>query len=228
MKPLSLMRLMPLMPSQIVQIVSLKAARDCHAYAVRATVKAVAFSLLAAGIIVSATPIHAQTPPAPVVDKSIGATKPATTVTAPTPSPTPAPPPAQPSAVPTMRFVSIGDKPAVMYDAPSTRANKQFIILRNTPMEVLVKLDKWVKLRDADGSTNGWIESEFIGQRRHVMVNVDSTEVRSAALESAASAFKAQRGVLLEATGAATDGWLPVKHRDGQMGFVKLAHVFGH
>ena len=215
------------LPTMLLQIVSLTALHD---RAANATVKTVAFSL-AAALVLQSAPVSAQTPPAPVVDRSTGVTKPsAPAVPAATAAPaTPAANAAAPQpTAPAIRFVTIGDKPAVMYDAPSNRANKQFIILRNTPMEVLVKLDRWLKLRDADGSTNGWVENEFVGQRRQVMVNVASADVRAAAAESAAKVFDAQRGVLLEVTGAANDGWMAVKHRDGQAGFVRLAHVFGN
>lgn len=165
---------------------------------------------------------------APVVDKS--GDRPATEV------PTKlAPPPAAPlatnapaaPATALKSFVSIGDKPAVLFDAPSARANKTFIILRGTPLEALVKLDKWTKVRDAEG-TIGWIENASLGDRRQVQVSAASAEVRAAPSSSAALVFEAQRQVLLEVTGAASpDGWIPVRHRDGQTGFVRTAQVWG-
>jgi flagellar basal body rod protein FlgF len=39
--------------------------------------------------------------------------------------------------------------------------------------------------------------------------------------------FEAQRGVLLEVSGPAADGWLPVRHRDGQSGYVRSVQVWG-
>jgi len=127
-------------------------------------------------------------------------------------------------------FVNIGDKPAVLFDAPSTRANKLFIVLRASPLEVLVKLDKWVKVRDQEG-TIGWVESDVLAARntlRLVAVNATVAVVRAAADDSAAIAFNAQRNVLLEVTTSiAPAGWLSVKHRDGQSGFVKAGEVWG-
>ena len=132
-----------------------------------------------------------------------------------------------PPAAAAKSFVTIGDRPAVMFDAPSTRANKTFIINPLTPLEVLVKLDKWTKVLDSE-NTNGWIENTSLGERRHVLVSVAAAEVRGSSGANATSVFDAQRGVVLEVTGAATaDGWLPVKHRDGQAGVVRLTHVWG-
>ena len=133
--------------------------------------------------------------------------------------------PAAPAAI-VKSFVSIGDKPAILFDAPSTRANKTFIISAYTPLEVLVKLDKLTKVRDADG-TVGWVENTTLGERRHVQISAASAEVRVSASPTAALVFDAQRTVVLEVIGAAQDGWLPVKHRDGQTGFVRLTQVWG-
>ncbi len=128
---------------------------------------------------------------------------------------------------PQKSFVSIGDRPAVLFDAPSNRANKTFIILRNTPLEMLVKLEKMTKVRDADGAI-GWVENESLGTKRYVQISVTSADIRAAANVAGSSVFDAQRGVLLEVTGLASpDGWLPVKHLDGQTGFVRLTHVWG-
>jgi SH3-like domain-containing protein len=123
-------------------------------------------------------------------------------------------------------FVTIGDKPSVMFDAPSNKANKIFIINPLTPLEVLVKLDKLTKVRDADG-TVGWVENATLGERRHVQVSTPTADVRASPAAAAPLVFDAQRGVALEVTGAATEGWLPVKHRDGQSGYVRLNQVWG-
>jgi SH3-like domain-containing protein len=143
----------------------------------------------------------------------------APTATAPT-NGTATPPPA------TKSFVSVGDRPTVLYDAPSNRSNRTFIVLRNTPLEVLVKLDRWTKVRDAD-NTIGWVENSALGDRRFVQVSAATAEVRASAASTAALVFEAQRQVLLEVTGAATEGWIPVRHRDGQVGFIRTTQVWG-
>ena len=127
-------------------------------------------------------------------------------------------------------YVNVGDKPAVLFDAPSTRANKTFIVLRASPLEVLVKLDKWVKVRDHEGII-GWVESDSLAARnttRLVMVNVALANIRAAADDASNAVFSAERNVLLEVSATvAPTGWLSVKHRDGQAGFVKVTEVWG-
>ena len=133
------------------------------------------------------------------------------------------PPPAPPAPL----FAAIGDKPAILYDGLSTKANKIFILSRFHPVEVLVKLDKWTKVRGAD-NTIGWMENTFLGDKRYVQVANVTAEIRAAPNGSAAVVFEAQRAVLLEPVGPATlDGWLPVRHRDGLTGFVRLTQVWG-
>jgi SH3-like domain-containing protein len=194
------------------------------------SINAVATTTVATAFLFAAWSHHAtaQTKPAPtpttqppvsVTDKSIGAAPSASVPAVAAPIAAPVAPPKS--------YVTIGDKPAVLYDAPSTRANKIFIVLRYSPLEVLVRLDKWIKVRDAE-NTVGWVESETLGMRRHVQVNVPLADVRNAADAASALVFEAQRNVVLEVTGsAATAGWLAVKHRDGQAGFIRLAQVWG-
>jgi SH3-like domain-containing protein len=113
-----------------------------------------------------------------------------------------------------------------MFDAPSIKANKLFIISPLTPLEILVKLDKLTKVRDLDG-TVGWVENSTLAERRHVQVSANTADIRANASATSALVFEAQRGVALEVTGVATDGWLAIKHRDGQTGFVRLSQVWG-
>ena len=130
------------------------------------------------------------------------------------------------TATPVLAYVSIGEKPAILYDAPSAKANRTHILFRFQPVEVLVKLDKWTKVRDADGAI-GWIENSACGDKRLVLVSTANAEVRAMPTVTAALVFEAQRGVVVETTGNARDGWLPVRHRDGQAGFVRVTQVWG-
>jgi SH3-like domain-containing protein len=123
-------------------------------------------------------------------------------------------------------FAAIGESAAIVYDAPSLKAQKTFILARTQPVEVLVKLDKWVKIRDAD-NTIGWVEGSALGERRFVQVAAASADIRAAAETGGELVFEAQRAVLLEVLGPAIDGWLPVRHRDGESGYVRKSQVWG-
>ncbi|MBL8514790.1 MAG: hypothetical protein JNJ55_12440 [Betaproteobacteria bacterium] len=135
----------------------------------------------------------------------------------------PATAPTTPGAV----FVSIGDKSAVSYDSPSRQGAKQFIYSRFHPLEVLVRVSGWTKVRDADGGV-GWVENAAIGAKRFVMAQGGTAQVRATAQFTAPVAFEAERGVVLEVTGPVADGWLPVAHAGGQAGFVRINQVWGN
>ena len=49
-------------------------------------------------------------------------------------------------------YRSVSDAAAVLYDAPSQKAKKLYLIRAQTPVELVVKLDRWIKVRDAEGS----------------------------------------------------------------------------
>ena len=66
-------------------------------------------------------------------------------------------------------FRALGPAPAVLYDAPSLKADRLFVASRYYPFEVLVKLDQWTKVRDVNGEV-AWIENKSLGDRRTVLV----------------------------------------------------------
>lgn len=130
-------------------------------------------------------------------------------------------------------FRATSDPATVLYDAPSARAKPMFVYGRDVPVEALVSVEGWTKIRDATG-TIGWIQSKALADKRMVVVRAPSADVRAAADEGAPVVFRAERDVLLEVAETAASpatttmpGWLKVRHRDGQTGFVRLAQVFG-
>jgi SH3-like domain-containing protein len=123
-------------------------------------------------------------------------------------------------------YRAVGEKPAILYDAPSLKADRLFVAARYYPFEVLVKLDQWTKVRDANGEV-AWIENRALGERRMVLVNVPLADVRAAPNLQAAVVFEAYRQVLLEALEPPADGWVKVRHRDGQQGFIRASHLWG-
>jgi SH3-like domain-containing protein len=123
-------------------------------------------------------------------------------------------------------FRALGERPAVLYDAPSVKADRLFIASRYYPFEVLVKLDHWTKVRDANGEV-AWVENKSLGDRQTVMVTVPLADVRAAPAKESALVFEAYKQLLLEVLEPAADGWVKVRHRDGQQGYIRLTHVWG-
>jgi SH3-like domain-containing protein len=119
---------------------------------------------------------------------------------------------------------------AVLYDAPSVRAKPLFVIGRDTPFEVIVGVEGWLKIRDA-GGTVAWIERKATSERRTLIVRVPVADVVAAPDANAPLVFKAEQNVVLELLDPAyvsnTPGWAKVRHRDGQQGYVRIAQVWG-
>ena len=119
---------------------------------------------------------------------------------------------------------------AVLYDAPSLRARPLFVIGRDYPLEVIVSVEGWLKVRDA-GGTVAWIDKKAVTERRTLVVRAPQAEVFANPDASAPVVFKAEQNVVLElidpASAASTPGWAKVRHRDGQAGYVRIAQVWG-
>ena len=125
-----------------------------------------------------------------------------------------------------LEFRSVAENAAVLYDAPSVRARKLYVVNRGYPVEVVVVVEGWIKVRDASGELT-WIESKFLADKRTVMVKVPLAQIHQSADDSAPVVFQAQQNVILELVDVTSGGWLRVKHRDGQSGFVKVTQVWG-
>jgi SH3-like domain-containing protein len=124
-------------------------------------------------------------------------------------------------------FRSVGDQPAVLYDGPSTKARKQWILTRQYPVEVVVVLEGFTKVRDAQGEF-AWVESKFLTDKRTVLVRAPLSEVRAAPDEKAALVFQAQQNVVLELVEPpAANGWARVRHSDGRGGYARLKELWG-
>ena len=119
------------------------------------------------------------------------------------------------------------DAATVLYDAPSQRGVKVFVIKRNTPVEVVVSLEGWSKVRDAEGGL-AWIEKKFLNDKRSVIVIADRADVRQKADEAAPVVFAAEKNVAMEFLEVSPGGWVKVRHSDGQSGFVRANQVWGY
>lgn len=125
-----------------------------------------------------------------------------------------------------LEFRSVDAPAAIFYDAPSLKGKKLFLVRRFTPVEIVVNLDGWAKVRDAEG-TLAWIDKKALAERRTAVVTAPRAEVRQAAEGNAALVFEAEKGVALDIVDAPRDGWARVRHADGQSGFVRITQVWG-
>ena len=112
-------------------------------------------------------------------------------------------------------YKTVGAAPAIMYDAPSEKGRRVFVAPRGMPVEVVLTYGEWSKVRDSAGSLS-WVQSKQLAAKIH-----------AAAQDASPVVFSADKNVLLEVAEPAASGWLKVKHRDGQSGYVKITEVWG-
>jgi SH3-like domain-containing protein len=93
------------------------------------------------------------------------------------------------------------------------------------PVEVVLTYGEWSKVRDAGGDL-AWVDSKVLVPKRNVVARA-AARIRSAADDNASVVFAAERGVILEWLETGPAGWVKVRHRDGQSGFVRASEVWG-
>jgi SH3-like domain-containing protein len=124
-------------------------------------------------------------------------------------------------------FRSVAVPKAVLYDAPSSAAKKVLLLSQNYPVEVVVNLGDWLKVRDAQGSLN-WVEAKQLSNKHTVIVTANKAQVRLAADASSALVATVEKDVLLDVADVKlNNGWLKVKHRDGVTGYILISSTWG-
>jgi len=123
-------------------------------------------------------------------------------------------------------FRTIAASGTVAYDAPSIKATRVFVTGGDYPVEVMVSVENWAKVRDKDGDLF-WVEKKALSENRMVVVTAQTADVRAAPSEQAAVAFQAGKNVVLELAEVSAPGWVKVRHRDGQTGFIRVKDVWG-
>jgi SH3-like domain-containing protein len=123
-------------------------------------------------------------------------------------------------------FRSVQESAAVLYDAPSRAATPLYVVSRHYPLEVVVNLEAWAKVRDHTGALS-WVEKKALGEKRMVLVTAPSAEARVRPEDGAPLAFSAAQNVALELLEVAPNGWLRVRHADGASGYLRSSLVWG-
>lgn len=123
-------------------------------------------------------------------------------------------------------YRSINVPAAILYDAPSQQAKKLYLIKAQTPVEVVVRLEGWFKVRDAEG-TLAWVEARNVSERRTLVVTSPRAEIRQADKPEASVQAELDKWVAVEFIEPASPGWAKVRHRDGATGYVRSTQVWG-
>jgi SH3-like domain-containing protein len=123
-------------------------------------------------------------------------------------------------------YRSVDVPAAILYDTPSQKGKKLYLIKAQTPVEVVVRLDAWSKVRDVEG-TLAWVESRSLSERRMLIVTAATAEIRQADKTDSSVVAELEKSVAVEFIEAASPGWAKVRHRDGAMGYIRSTQVWG-
>ena len=125
-----------------------------------------------------------------------------------------------------LEFRSVAVAKAISYDAPSKEASKLFILGNGYPVEVIVNLGDWIKVRDALGGLS-WVEAKSLSTK-HTALVLAKTEIKAAEDTASALIATVEKDVVLElVAGGANNSWVKVKHRDGVIGYVLVDKLWG-
>ena len=130
------------------------------------------------------------------------------------------------SAALAVDYRSVSVPAAVLYDSPSQQGKKLYLIKAQTPVEVVVRLEGWFKVRDAEGSL-AWIESRSLAERRMLVVTAPRGEIRQSDRPEAPLVAELDKWVAVEFVEAASPGWAKVRHKDGEAGYIRSTQVWG-
>src|SRR4051794_9997129 len=61
-----------------------------------------------------------------------------------------------------LEFRSTIEPATILYDGPSVRSQKVFVVGRDYPFEVVVSLEGWAKVRDVAGAPLAWVERKAL------------------------------------------------------------------
>jgi SH3 domain protein len=125
-----------------------------------------------------------------------------------------------------VEYVSVGESGAILYDAPSSKAKKLFVVNRYMPFEQVITLESWIKVRDSSGGLY-WVEKRDLSNKRYVFALLPLVDVRAAPNSGSPRLFQVRRQVALEFVQSTGTGWIRVRHQDGNTGYVRRAEVWG-
>ena len=94
------------------------------------------------------------------------------------------------------------------------------------PLKVIAKVEGWVKVSDSSDAV-AWIERKFLSDKRFIIVTAPLANVYQSPDVHSPLLFQAQKNVVIEWLNSDVAGWVKVRHRDGQSGYIRTNQVWG-
>ena len=94
------------------------------------------------------------------------------------------------------------------------------------PVEVIVNLADWIKVRDQQGGLS-WIDAKQLSTKRFLLIIPQVAEIKQTPDSGGVVIGRVEKDVVLELFEAPKNGWVKVMHHDGLAGFIQTTAVWG-
>ena len=125
----------------------------------------------------------------------------------------------------TAEYRTVNVPKAIVYDSPSAQGKKLYLLSQGYPVEVIVNLAEWVKVRDQQGGLS-WIDAKQLSTQRTLLIS-SPVEIKKTPELGGVVVARVEKDVVVDLLETAKNGWVKVKHRDGLVGFVQTSAVWG-
>jgi SH3-like domain-containing protein len=124
--------------------------------------------------------------------------------------------------------MSVNVDQAFLHEAPSDSTKKSFIVTRGYPLEVIVSLKEWKKVKDHEGLIN-WIKTSELSSKRSVLNLKGENPIYLEPSSASPILAKVNENVTLELLDAKKiDDWVKVYSKVGDIeGFIKATDLWG-
>jgi SH3-like domain-containing protein len=124
-------------------------------------------------------------------------------------------------------FRSVASAKTILYEAPSATTKRVYLVGEGYPLEIIVNLGDWLKVRDPYG-TLSWAESKNLQSKRTVIVKADKANIYKDPESKSALVATIEKDVVIELSDPLiANGWIKVRYQQDLDGYIQTSQVWG-
>lgn len=125
-------------------------------------------------------------------------------------------------------FMSVKADQAFLHEAPSGSTKKVYIVTKGYPLEVIVSLKEWKKVKDHEGLIN-WIKTSDLSSKKTVLNLKNNNSIYLKPNSSSPLLANVNENVTLELLDTKKiDDWIKVYSKVGDIeGYIKVTNLWG-
>jgi len=124
-------------------------------------------------------------------------------------------------------FRSVAFAKTILYEAPSATTKRVYLVGEGYPLEIIVNLGDWLKVRDPYG-TLSWVESKNLQSKRTVIVKADKANIYKDPESKSALVATIEKDVVIELSDPLiANGWIKVRYQQDLDGYLQTSQVWG-